>query len=139
MGYTHYFNKTRDATPAEWAEIVKAVAAIIRDTDTPLAGADGTGNPKITSEAIVLNGRSPNEFETFALSRVGGGEDWFCKTSRKPYDTVVTAILTVVDNFAPGAWTITSDGDPEEWVGGHALAVESLSGIWKGWPLKPVF
>ncbi len=46
----------------------------------------------------------------------------FCKTARKPYDEIVTAILAVVDKLAPGALEIGSDGDESDWEEGLALA-----------------
>lgn len=52
--------------------------------------------------------------------RVGAGD--FCKTSRKPYDLLVCAVLLVVLHHADGAFTVGSDGGPSDWQPAIAFA-----------------
>ena len=53
----------------------------------------------------------------------------FCKTAAKPYDLVVTAILVLAEHFSEGHFKVSSDGDPEDWAEGLALAREVVPGV----------
>ena len=44
-----------------------------------------------------------------------------CKTGRMPYDTIVCAVLTMVKTRFPDAFTLSSDGDMEQWEAGFKL------------------
>lgn len=44
---------------------------------------------------------------------------WFCTTDNKPYDVIVTAILTAAARDNPG--TLRSDGHWKNWTAGIAL------------------
>ena len=52
----------------------------------------------------------------------------FCKTSRYPYDTVVTACLIILAKYLGDVVTVTSDGDREDWTDGLILA-KSVTGM----------
>lgn len=50
----------------------------------------------------------------------------FCKTNHRPYDRAVTAVLLRCHLLAPGAFTITSDGDwDQDWRQARTI-VETL-------------
>jgi hypothetical protein len=55
---------------------------------------------------IDLNGVPPQDFETFGLSRLP--QDTFCKTSHRPYDKLVCAVLSVAKQHYP-ALAVGSD------------------------------
>jgi hypothetical protein len=59
----------------------------------PLAGWDGTGAPEFAETEFSLNGADPDDYETFSLGTEATDFD-FCKTGERPYDIVVTAIIT---------------------------------------------
>lgn len=46
----------------------------------------------------------------------------FCKTAAKRYDVVVTVVLATMQNRIPAGFDVHSDGEPEDWVAGVALA-----------------
>lgn len=79
-------------------------------------------NSKFT-EAIFFNGYSVGDedfcHDSFALLKGGhsgkGLEFHCCKTARKPYDFFVMSVLLLVNDVAPGAYVITSDGNSTEW------------------------
>jgi hypothetical protein len=83
-----------------------------------VAGPDGTGTPIINDEEILLNGVTPDDYETFHLRRVpqidrGQKTSFeFTKTEYRPYDAVVVSILAAARQIAPGKITVTSDGGP---------------------------
>lgn len=113
MGYTHYFSRTRAFTSGEWLDITthaRTFISMARVYGVDVAGPVGSGRPVITDNEIALNGRGEDGFETFALSREPGGWE-FCKTARRDYDDVVTAILLYASRRAPDAIAIDSDGD----------------------------
>lgn len=98
--------------------------------------ASGT-SAEITAERIAFNGTDEGDMghETFifadqrSLPYEGADPDrlgWaFCKTARKPYDVVVTAVLTYL--AADWGFEVSSDGDVPDWEAGVALAEEALA------------
>lgn len=120
MGFTHYFDQERAVTETEWEAITKDVEALLAHLATTreleivgVSGERGT-TPEISSERIAFNGLEEDGFESFVLGREQGGFG-FCKTGRRPYDLLVTAALIVAAHHAPGAYTVTSDGQDYEW------------------------
>lgn len=147
MGYTHYFPHMRDFTDAEWEEIKTAAVAIIATAKIPLAWeyTEPKMPPQVDAEQIRFNGVGENGHETFVVSRslTKLAKRWdyyaeqykergyvfvFCKTALKPYDVVVTAVLSAIADLAPGALDIDSDGEPQDWRAGVALANQALKG-----------
>lgn len=134
MGYTHYW-KHAEFTPAEWSQLQECTRAIIgraRAAGIGIAGWDGNGAPDLNPEGISLNGREPDSYETFLLSR--GAESFgFCKTGRAPYDAAIVAILTAAARIAPDRFHWSSDGDGAEHEPGRALAHDlPTPGAWGG-------
>lgn len=145
MGYTHYFPHKRSFTPDEWQAVTTAARQIIAASQVPLAFEynDPISAPQIDADYIRFNGIGDDGHETFAIYRDLGhlAASWsfytdqmrergyvfvFCKTAHKPYDVVVTAILSAINKLAPGALDIGSDGGPHEWGPGVALARRAL-------------
>lgn len=117
MGYTHYH---RDLTPD--AQLAEAARKIVEASDVPIFGGDGEGEPVIEDDIISLNGNAATEedHETFYVIPDSGFA--FCKTVKKPYDEVVTAILIyAILNGTQGAENIRSDGDVVDWIDGIHL------------------
>ena len=67
-----------------------------RDDTPPSLGVD---------EGIMLNGAPDDDFEPFHLDSDGGSME-FCKTARRPYDVVVTAILLRASQVAKQAFSV---------------------------------
>lgn len=137
MGYTHYWTQTRDFTPEEFVAITENVGRIFATGKVALANGSGDRGtkPEIGRDKIWFNGVAPNgNHETMAVERKreepypGGSLGWaFCKTARKPYDKVVTAVLAYL--AACCGYEVTSDGEPEDWADGVALAKKALPGL----------
>lgn len=131
MGYTHYFTTQGPLDPHLFAvfaveanSIIKTamlsgVADLAREYDTPNV------LPEANSRWIRFNGVGDEGHETFVLAQDQRGFE-FCKTARKPYDTVVTAVLALAKDRLGGAIEISSDGYPEEWEAGVELAATVL-------------
>lgn len=79
-----------------WPEFIKDAQRIVSASDVELI-ADGFDPENIdppiinTDSGIELNGKAV-PYDIFII-RPGGKDLGFCKTARKPYDEVVTAIL----------------------------------------------
>lgn len=123
MGYTHYW-KHRKIPDEKWAPFLRdvkkvfnhpEVRALIRFED------DSEDPPRADAEVIRFNGRDGNGYETFLLCKEERLGFAFCKTSRKPYDMVVTAILLLAHKHLSPELTISSDGSWVEWLGGREL------------------
>lgn len=79
--------------------------------------------------------------ETFLLERSPRREGWeredypygfdFCKTARKPYDQVVTAVLILCERFCPNWRDITSDGTPADWEPALELCLRLFGPDWR--------
>ena len=137
MGYTHYFQQKLPVTEQQWLKITKAASAIIDEAikrGIPLAYEWDEPHfaPSVTPVLIRFNGIGDDGHETFLLARDSepgrtAGDKYrfqFCKTAHKPYDIAVVAILTLCHRYTNGAWDIGSDGEPDEWKDGVALACE---------------
>lgn len=115
MGYTHYFPGLK--TNEIFAEGVRDIVAAAEELGIKVRGADGYGEPVITGDIIALNGDAEEnlDYESFVID----GEDGFnfCKTARRPYDAVVTAILiwAIVGEFE-GHENIGTDGSWDDWA-----------------------
>jgi hypothetical protein len=138
MGYTHYWTVSKPIVEAEtWKKIIDDVRVIVSKSPAPLAREfdNTTEKPHIDGAFIAFNGIGDNGHETFWVSRVndrkpryvGDNPQWsFCKTAHKPYDVTVTAILAYLDSVWPNFYSVTSDGEPEEWQAGIDLAKAAL-------------
>lgn len=126
MGYTHYFEVKAPIDPEAFRKLSLVVTELVELPECPKLGnwaghGDPASAPEITSERISLNGLGANAHETFSLELNSSGFN-FCKTARKPYDVAIVAILCLADLYLGGALVISSDGSPDEWEFGLALA-----------------
>jgi hypothetical protein len=133
MGYTHYFPQVNKCEDRDWRSIRLGMLEVLNSKGIPpLAGglAEEDSVPDITDDRIWFNGVGKDSHETMAVYRDKLGSN-FCKTSRKPYDVVVVALLCIMNHVAPYSWDIGSDGDKHEWEDGLALARSAT-----GWNIK---
>jgi len=129
MEYTHYWRQQRDFTDAEWDQIKKAFGAIHEKSGVLLTGPSGEPNDPIICDdgRIEFNGvedeNNDHAHETFIVEKIKTSGFEFCKTACKPYDDVVTGLLLYIDHAAPGAMSISSDGNMSgvDWETGRNL------------------
>ena len=146
MGYTHYWYLKPDGNEANYQKAKSQIARIVRSTkhDVNLGDAFGNrGTKPVLDKDIRFNGIEDESHETFCLSEYlrdmanaqknsfiqrddNGFVFNFCKTARKPYDTIVTACLIVLKHYLGNDARISSDGMPDEWVPGLELAKSIL-------------
>lgn len=127
MGYTHYWQRSRDFTEVEWDEICDATRKIIRNSPTKICGPLGLYKPQIDGDVMRFNGSADlwHDHEAFQIDRLQTPDEWtFCKTARKPYDVVVAAVLTYLANC--WGFDVSSDGDVDDWEAGATLAEQAL-------------
>jgi hypothetical protein len=133
MGYTHYW-ETSETIPADmWACCVKDACKLVaaakaeritlwHEYDEPRS------KPAVNLKHIWFNGAGDNGHETFAFDHQPT-DFTFCKTARKPYDTVVCAILACIAEHTAGIVTVTSDGDTDDWQPGLDFAARVLGRV----------
>lgn len=123
MGYTHYF---RGLGCTE--ELVDFAENAVSMSGVSIKDPSGDETPDLVRAGarsrIGLNGDAELEqdFESFEIP----GES-YCKTGRRPYDKVVTAVLIAAIAYkAPGWEHIGSDGNASDWdeSGGIDLFIE---------------
>ena len=140
MGYTHYFEFTKlneselkkikpsyDVAIRQCHRIIRHWNKIIKKIDEKsphrLSGYSAH-TPVGKYRGIKLNGTQEMAHESFDLreSYELNGSFNFCKTNRKPYDTVVVACLITLKHYLGECVTINSDGNSSEWESGLLLA-----------------
>jgi len=118
MGYTHYFRGYLLLND----ELLEDVKRIIKASGVKIGDGLGEGEPIIDADEIVLNGdaATDEDYETFSLVN-GVNHSNFCKTARKEYDVVVTAILLRASHYSK-RFKVQSDGYfDSDWADGRAL------------------
>ncbi len=144
MGYTHYWylnKKSEEVRGIEKSRFNQAVIDMnmIVWTSSLVADEDGNGDPEIKRDEVRFNGLGDDSHETFHFepfdidetirqpSLIGREKNFACcKTAQKPYDVVVTACLAVAAEVIGDGIDVSSDGEPEDWEDGVALASKVL-------------
>ena len=113
MGYTHYWETSRDFTDAEWAELMQDADDLIAASDVHLRIERNAPNEpaEVTVSEIRFNGLGAEGHETFVFHKDKHSN--FCKTNRKPYDAIVVKILAHAHSIAPDAVYLGSDGNSQ--------------------------
>lgn len=140
IGFTHYWSRkgkvSETAYKAAITDIIKIVKTVTNKSKlaktldiAPIALANGQGESNTAPElvkGVVFNGVENEAHETFSLPEKAKDLDEFdfCKTNRKPYDTVVVACLARLAKVK--GIKISSDGTESEWSEGIALANKIL-------------
>ena len=143
MGYTHYWYRQadKDFDPKTWGKFIadskKLADSLPSDVriqfewDTPEA-------PVFDDSQIRFNGVGNAGHETFEIPRVcPPATDYhemkedpkvfgFCKTARKPYDLLVTAVLALYKHYFGQAVKVHSDGDAPDWQAGIKFVAKVL-------------
>ena len=118
-----------DGPQGLWTQAVLMALDIIERSPIPLGNAFGEGNePTTTDKGIYTNGIGDDGHETlFIPSVLTLGDFEFCKTARKPYDLIVTAVYATLAHIGGvDCVEVSSDGCSEDWVEGCDLASEIL-------------
>lgn len=130
------------------------ILAKAKEEGLRICGPDGMGSPEFGSEFLAFNGDETQDcsyeytyngetrtykqdaaHESFVINRkrqrrpAPYEKTWrftFCKTDRKPYDAVVTAIGCYLETAWPEYFEFTSDGNAAEWQDGLALACRAI-------------
>ena len=128
MGYTHYFTTNDTLDHDKFKQFSNDVQSIIDSANIPLAYEYDAPNDKpiINHETIRFNGVADDGHETFLLERDNIGFE-FCKTAYKPYDFIVTAVLSLAKYYFNNDIDISSDGDCSDWEKGVLLACKATN------------
>lgn len=118
MGYTHYFQLHEKPTDEQWDLFTNDVDALLLANDVPLDNRSTWGK-------ININGIDENSHENLIIQSDNLRWD-FCKTARKPYDKIVTAILIAARYDFGNNFSLSSDGNWEEWEEGCNLVKHTL-------------
>lgn len=137
MGYTHYFECVKPVPATDLPAIIEFVSAIFVEAIKTIPLGNWNGEVKFTQPkdifqyngkelvSIDINGFGDDSFETFSLDLKPNGFQC-CKTNRRNYDVVVTAVLIAANTLAPGCWDISSDGGTGDWMPGSDLIDKML-------------
>ena len=143
MGYTHYWTLRPGFDHGAFEQAIDDMKKLACHSEVPVARGDGRPgtDPVLLPDRVELNGLCrgcvcpqdrekhlwPNCYEknnqsneTFFISAKEPG--WsFCKTERKPYDTIIVASLLALKHHLPEHFFISSDGSWEEdWLVGSS-------------------
>ena len=144
MGYTHYWRQTRNFKEHEWKMIEAATNELCKKASVLDKDPKSDQRLRINGDEILFNGIGEDGHETFHVARLKpaipswdtDGQDkkqyfGFCKTDRKYYDDYVIAVLTIMQNLAPGVLLISSDGEEDDWTDGYNKAKKVLPNLQK--------
>lgn len=145
MGYTHYWR--RPVGPEDRAKFqalgsdVKRIIEEAKKRQITIAGPSGQGEPEFNERFFAFNGRAPKlDHESFSWNvkverpayydHYGHPADEplfdFCKTARKPYDAVVTAVLIRAKVIYGDDLWVGSDGWWPDWEEGRSLYFDTF-------------
>jgi hypothetical protein len=117
MGYTHYWQQSKDFTPDQWSVICKDTRKIITHCGKQGIALqveyDDTRPPAVKKSEIQFNGAGDDGHETFYVPFSPSDADKefsFCKTAQKPYDLAVCLCLLRIAHHCP-AFSFSSDGE----------------------------
>lgn len=133
MGYTNYWYRPK-SIPAKVWEAFRADACLLINTwnrqDDPKRRVAWEYNaagklPDVNGKVVRFNGTGELGHETFLIERTIAKDEQdrakpdgtyfaFCKTSRKPYDDLVVAVLVALKHHCP-AVKVSSDGSDKDW------------------------
>lgn len=133
MGYTHYWDMSRDISERNFKKLtkdMKAIEAYINEnkivSETACGGydeivtlhdTDGTGTGVYYSDRqFCFNGDGSMNLDHESMHiRLGANDSWtFCKTARKPYDLAVCLILLSL-KYHVRSTRVSSDGGTDDW------------------------
>lgn len=124
MGFTHYYRNKRAFTDAEWKALTADVKKLIADSDVPIGDSHGTrgSKPVFTSRHIMFNGIGEDSHETACVKKDASDFE-FCKTARKPYDSVVVEFFKLIRKYDPNVQLSSNGGD--EVFNGQRIKVDN--------------
>jgi hypothetical protein len=126
MGFTHYWRRPDKLVPAKaWDAFIADVRKIFKAHEGLIAREYDLPDraPVADDTEVRFNGIGPDGHETFHLTRDFEPCQWrkddedqfaFCKTARKPYNQVVTAVLSCVEHHLGDTFNVSSDGEDGE-------------------------
>jgi hypothetical protein len=139
MGYTHYHRPNQPINQKDWELIIRDLKVVFKhakDNHVELRSSpDENEPPELTTEYVMFNGNGVYGHETFFVLKSDKKNFRFTKTNNKPYDTYVCLALLVINQHAPYAMEISSDGKwDKEWIASRKIYQE-LFGKSPGNPL----
>ena len=141
MGYTHYYEQKRSFTDAEWSIIVKGWKLISKEAKIYVDDQSEFAGPRIR-QYFDINGIGDEAHENFYLEKEKGFHDiqfTFVKTARKKYDRYVVALLLLINNVAPNAFVVKSDGYLDEWFDGMDILKNYVQSVKVGPKVRHFF
>ena len=141
MGYTHYYEQKRSFTDAEWSIIVKGWKLISKEAKIYVDDQSEFAGPRIR-QYFDINGIGDEAHENFYLEKEKGFHDiqfTFVKTARKKYDRYVVALLILINNVAPNAFEVRSDGYLDDWFDGMDILKNYVQSVKVGPKVRHFF
>lgn len=141
MGYTHYYEQKRSFTDAEWSIIVKGWKLISKEAKIYVDDQSELAGPRL-KQYFDINGFGDDGHENFVLEKEKGFHDIqfsFVKTARKKYDRYVVALLLLINNVAPNAFVVKSDGYLDEWFDGMDILKNYVQSVKVGPKVRHFF
>jgi hypothetical protein len=123
MGFTHFWTRpNKPVNAAAWDAFIQDVRKIFKEHEDIIAREFDLPDraPVADDTEVRFNGKGDAGHETFRLTRDFEACDWrkagedqreFCKTNRKPYNQVVTSVLSCVEHHLGDVFDVSSDGD----------------------------
>ena len=130
--YTHYYTiNTKKISQARWDRVCETLNTVVYEYGQLHGGISGYSAHSKPGKysGMYFNGSREKGHEPFILRAEIGKQvpSNFCKTDRKPYDLLVTAVLSLLQlEFGEAVVKVGSDGDYPDWVAGAEFASKVL-------------
>lgn len=130
--YTHYYSiNTKKISQRRWDRVCNKLNELVYEFGQQHGGISGFSAHSKPGKygGLYFNGSRENGHEPFILRADVKNQEpgAFCKTARKPYDVLVTAVLSVLQmEFGEGLVKVGYDGDYPGWVAGVEYASKVL-------------
>ena len=104
---------------------------MLKNSNVPLSNGNGDigRKPVFTKHDIMFNGVGDDSHETAVVYKQASSFE-FCKTARKPYDSVVVEFYKLIRKHAPS--TILSSDGGDEVFGGTKIVVNDMYTYYSG-------
>jgi len=134
--FRHGWWRRKVLNPDRFEQWANHVGTIVQAANIPLAGPDGQGSPIVTATSVWFNGIGEEGWESLVIEQdISDGSDsdahGSCRTYRTdwlPYDSVVRAVLCLMQYHFPNECGVWTDASYEEWQPAFAF-VERTVGI----------
>jgi len=134
LGWTHYWEREIEVPEENLASAARDCRTVFDSAAIDIAGGGGTGEPMLTPDVLLFNGRGAFGCEDFVFPRIqvprrerpSGKVLGYCKTEHLPYDLCVQLTLIVLKHHLGNLLKVASDISDDGWQKARGICQKHL-------------